>query len=302
MNQILLPTPIYSRWHDFWTLTKPKVVQLIVFCAFIGMLLSLDSWPNLDNWRKIALACAGIWLVASAAAVLNCLIERAIDSRMLRTKRRSTARATVNNWQVLSFAILLCLGGCLLLSAYANMLTMWLTLATLIGYAGIYTVILKPRTSHNIVIGGASGAMPPVLGWAAMQGTVGIEPILLFLIIFIWTPPHFWALALYRVDDYRRSGLPMLPVTHGMHYTARHVFAYTLALLVVSLFPVILGYRSWLYLIVAISTGIVFCIYGYRLWRRYSDQLAKQTFKWSLWHLSALFAAMLADHYLILNP
>jgi protoheme IX farnesyltransferase len=298
MNDILQPVFSRSGWRELWALTKPKVVQLIVFCAFIGMLLSLDSWPDAQHWYTIIIASAGIWCVASAAAVMNCVLEKRIDARMQRTAWRATARDALNDWHIVLFAAILCIAGCWMLVVYINLLTMWLTLATLVGYAGIYTVILKPRTSQNIVIGGASGAMPPVLGWAAIQGTLGLEPWLLFLIIFIWTPPHFWALAMYRVEDYRRSGLPMLPVTHGMRYTGCHIFLYTIALLVISVAPVVFGYFSWLYLIVAVVTGCVFCWYGYGLWQRYSDLLARQTFRWSLLHLSLLFIAMLADHYL----
>lgn len=297
MNALQLPTISLSMWRDLWSLTKPKVVQLIVFCAAIGMLLSLEGWPDLTQWRTIALASLGIWMLASSAAVINCLLEREIDARMRRTAWRPTARTAVTHLQAATFAVLLGATGSIILWMYVNALTMWLTLAALIGYAGIYTVILKPMTPQNIVIGGAAGAMPPVLGWCAMQGSIGVEPLILFLIIFVWTPPHFWALALYRVDDYRRSGLPMLPVTHGMAHTARQVFLYTLALLTVSVAPSILGFRSWFYLLVACTAGVIFCLYGYRLMKNYSDELARKTFRWSLWHLTAIFAAMLVDHY-----
>lgn len=298
MNDLLLQLPARPRWRELGSLTKPRVVQLIVFCAFIGMLMALEEWPTAGDWERIAIACTGIWLVAACAAVMNCLLESSIDARMNRTAWRPTARASLANWQVLLFAGALGIGGCQLLFVYINPLTLWLTLATLVGYAFVYTLILKPLTSQNIVIGGASGAMPPVLGWAAMQGSLSLEPVLLFLIIFVWTPPHFWALALYRVEDYRRSGLPMLPVTHGMAYTARHVFFYTIGLFAVSLLPFVFGFSSWLYLCVALVCGFRFCRYGYGLWKRYSDRLARQAFRWSLWHLGALFLALLLDHYL----
>ncbi|URW83151.1 heme o synthase [Alcaligenes sp. DN25] len=299
MNEFMLSAPPVSRWRELWLLTKPGVVQLIVFCALIGMLLSLPSWPTVGQWHRIIVACIGIWLVASSAATINCLLERSIDARMTRTSWRPTARGALPNWQAIFFSAALCLGGCLLLAVFVNELTMWLTLATLIGYALIYTLILKPLTSQNIVIGGASGAMPPVLGWAAVHGSVGLDAFLLFLIIFVWTPPHFWALALYRVEDYRRSGLPMLPVTHGMAYTARHIFLYTIALSIVSVLPVIFGMSSWLYLIAASVLSVIFCLHAYRLWRNYSDQLARKTFRWSLWHLAGVFLALLLDHYFL---
>lgn len=291
--------PSASRLAQFYVLTKPRVVQLIVFCAFIGMVLAVPQWPTGDEWLRMAVACAGIWLVAAAAAAFNCLVEKTIDARMKRTAWRPTARGELTTAQALGFSAALCCAGCFVLLAYVNALTMWLTLATFVGYAVIYTVILKPLTPQNIVIGGASGAMPPVLGWAAMTGTVGPEAWLLFLIIFIWTPPHFWALALYRVDDYRRSGLPMLPVTHGQQYTARHVFLYTLALLAVTLMPAGYGMSSWLYLGVAFVLSSIFCVYGFFLWRDYSDALARKTFRFSLWHLSGIFTALLVDHFLL---
>ena len=194
---------------------------------------------------------------------------------------------------------MLCAAGGWLLYVWVNPLTMWLTLATFVGYAVIYTVILKPLTPQNIVIGGASGAMPPVLGWAAMTGHVGPEALILFLIIFLWTPPHFWALALYRVEDYRKSGLPMLPVTHGNEFTRLQILLYTLALFAACLMPFAYGMSSWLYLAVAVVLSVGFTAYAFRLWRAYSDALARQTFRFSLIHLSVLFAALLLDHYLM---
>ncbi|MBV8250135.1 MAG: protoheme IX farnesyltransferase, partial [Comamonas sp.] len=219
-----------SRWAQYYALTKPRVVQLIVFCAFIGMVLAVPGVPSWHDWGQMLAACAGIWLVAAAAAAFNCLVERGIDARMKRTAWRPTARGELGHRQALVFSALLCAAGAAILLLAVNALTLWLTLATFIGYAVIYTLVLKPMTPQNIVIGGASGAMPPVLGWAAMTGQVGHEALLLFLIIFLWTPPHFWALALYRVEDYRRSGLPMLPVTHGNAFTRLQVFLYTVVL------------------------------------------------------------------------
>jgi len=284
---------------QFYALTKPRVVQLIVFCAFIGMVLAVPGLPSALQWGQMAVASAGIWLVAGAAAAFNCLVERGIDARMKRTAWRPTARGELSSTQALVFSALLCAAGSALLYFFVNPLTMWLTFATFVGYAVIYTVILKPLTPQNIVIGGASGAMPPVLGWAAMTGQVSPEALILFLIIFLWTPPHFWALALYRVEDYRKSGLPMLPVTHGNEFTRLQVFLYTLILFAGCLMPFIYGMSSWIYLGAAIGLGLGFCGYGFVLWRRYSDQLARKTFRFSLIHLSVLFAALLVDHYVL---
>jgi heme o synthase len=288
-------TSLPSRVRQFYVLTKPRVVQLIVFCAVIGMLLAT---PGLPDWRVALAATAGIWLVAAAAAAFNCLIEQQIDSRMARTSWRPTARGELTLTQTLIFSGLLCSAGGALLFFWVNPLTMWLTLATFVGYAVIYTVVLKPMTPQNIVIGGASGAMPPVLGWAAIRGEVGPEALILCLIIFLWTPPHFWALALYRAEDYRRSGLPMLPITHGAEFTRLHVFLYTLVLFAATLLPFISGMSGWFYLLSAVLLGAGFIAYAWKLWREYSDQLARKTFRFSIWHLSLLFAALLIDHYL----
>ena len=287
-----------SRAAQYYALTKPRVVQLIVFCALIGMVLAVPGWPTLAQLVRMALACSGIWLVAGAAAAFNCLVEKGIDARMKRTAWRPTAKGQLSDAQALVFSLLLCAAGAALLHVWINPLTMWLTLATFVGYAVVYTLILKPLTPQNIVIGGASGAMPPVLGWAAMAGQVGHEALLLFLIIFLWTPPHFWALALYRVEDYRQAGLPMLPVTHGNEFTRLQVFLYTLVLFAGCLLPFVFGMSSWLYLGAAVVLGLGFCAYGFCLWRNYSDALARKTFRFSLIHLSLLFAALLADHYI----
>ena len=288
--------PATSRWRQYNALTKPRVVQLIVFCAVIGMLLAEPGWPRL----ALALpATVGIWLVASAAAAFNCLVEQAIDSKMARTAWRPTARGELSSTQALVFSTVLCMAGSAVLFWWVNPLTMWLTFATFVGYAVIYTVVLKPLTPQNIVIGGASGAMPPVLGWAAMRNDVGPEAMVMCLIIFLWRPPHFWALALYRVEDYRRAGLPMLPVTHGSDFTRLNVLLYTLVLFAATLLPFIIGMSGWLYLASAVVLGAMFIAYGWMLWRDYSDALARKTFRFSLWHLSLLFAALLVDHYLM---
>ena len=296
MSQTLArPTPFATRWAQFYALTKPRVVQLIVFCALIGMLLAEPGVPDL---LRVGTATLGIWLVASAAAAFNCIVERQIDSRMARTSWRPTARGELGNGQTLLFSALLCAAGSAVLWFWVNPLTMWLTFATFVGYAVVYTVVLKPLTPQNIVIGGASGAMPPVLGWAAMRGDVGPEALILCLIIFLWTPPHFWALALYRVEDYRRAGLPMLPITHGAEFTRLQVLLYTLVLFAATLLPFVQGMSGWIYLVSAVALGGLFIAYAWMLWRNYSDILARKTFRFSIWHLSLLFAALLLDHYL----
>jgi protoheme IX farnesyltransferase len=298
MNASLSSAPL-SPFRQFYALTKPRVVQLIVFCALIGMVLAVPGVPSWVEVRLGLLACVGIWLVAGAAAAFNCIVEQGIDAKMKRTAWRPTAKGQLGNSQTLLFSAVLCILGSVLLYVWVNPLTMWLTFATFVGYAVIYTVILKPLTPQNIVIGGASGAMPPVLGWAAMTGDVGPESLILCLIIFLWTPPHFWALALYRVEDYRKSGLPMLPVTHGNEFTRLQILLYTLVLFAACLLPYVYGMSSWLYLVVAVGLSLGFCWYGLRLWRQYSDALARETFRFSLIHLSALFAALLVDHYLL---
>ena len=290
---------IGTLFKQYNALTKPRVIQLIVFCALIGMVLAIPGLPNTQEWQLMALACLGIWLVAGAAAAFNCLVEKSIDAKMRRTAWRPTARGQLSDWQALLFSVTLCALGSVLLYVWVNPLTMWLTFATFVGYAIIYTLVLKPRTPQNIVIGGASGAMPPVLGWSAMTGQVGAEAAILFLIIFLWTPPHFWALALYRVEDYRQSGLPMLPVTHGNEFTRLHIFLYTLLLAAACLMPFAFGMSSWLYLVCATVLSLGFIAYAVALMREYSDALARKTFRFSLIHLTALFAAFLLDHYLL---
>jgi protoheme IX farnesyltransferase len=283
-----------TRLRQYYVLTKPRVVQLIVFCAVIGMMLAEPGWPD---WRVLLPAAAGIWLVAAAAAAFNCLVEQRIDSSMARTAWRPTAKGELTTAQALTFSTLLCLAGSALLAWQVNVLTMVLTLATFVGYAIVYTLLLKPATPQNIVIGGASGAMPPLLGWAAVRGDVGAEAWLLVLIIFVWTPPHFWALALYRADDYARAGLPMLPVTHGNDFTRLQILLYTLVLFAATLLPFIHGMSGPLYLVAATLLGAWFIALAWRLWRHYSEALARRTFRFSIWYLAWLFAALLVDHY-----
>ena len=279
----------------FLTLTKPRVVSLIVFTAVIGMLLAT---PGMVPAGLLFAATAGIALVAGAAAAVNCLVEQRIDARMQRTQRRPLPRGELTALQTVTFAGALGGFGLWLLVHFVNTLTMWLTLATFVGYAIVYTLILKPLTPQNIVIGGASGAMPPVLGWAAVTGEVTNEALLLFLIIFAWTPPHFWSLALYRTDDYARAGVPMLPVTHGKAYTRLQVLLYTLILFGVSLLPFAAGMSGLPYLAAAVALGAVYLGYAVRIRAAYSDQLARGAFRYSIVYLAALFAALLVDHYL----
>ena len=286
-----------SPWRQYYALTKPRVVQLIVFCAVIGMMLAVPGLPDAQQALTALAACVGIWLVAAAAAAFNCLVEQHIDARMKRTAWRPTARGELSRSQALLFSAVLCGAGMVILAVWVNWLTMWLTLATFVGYAIVYTVLLKPMTPQNIVIGGASGAMPPVLGWAAMRGAVEPEAMLLCLIIFLWTPPHFWALALYRVDDYARAGLPMLPVTHGNAFTRLHVLLYTVILVAGTVLPFIYGMSGWSYLVSALVLGAMFLGYAVALWRRYSDELARKTFRFSIIYLMLMFAALLVDHY-----
>ncbi|MDD3675395.1 heme o synthase [Thauera propionica] len=285
-----------SRLRAFYVLTKPRVNTLIVFCAVIGMFLAVPD--GLPNALTVFAATVGIACVAGAAAAMNCLIEQQIDARMTRTRARPLPRGELSPAEVLLFAGVLGGFGLTLLHQAVNPLTMWLTLATFVGYAVVYTVLLKPRTPQNIVIGGASGAMPPVLGWAAVSGEVSADALLLFLIIFAWTPPHFWALALYRTADYARAGLPMLPVTHGAEFTRLSVLLYTLILFGVTLLPFATRMSGALYLGVAVALGLQFIRYAWRLYRDYSDALARRTFRFSIAYLFGLFGALLVDHYL----
>ena len=270
-------------------------MSLIVFTAVIGMFLAT---PGMVPPQILFAGMLGIALVAGAAAAINCLVEQNIDALMLRTRWRPLPRGELTNAQTLAFAAVLGGAGLWLLAYFVNALTMWLTLATFVGYAVIYTLVLKPATPQNIVIGGASGAMPPVLGWAAVTGQVTTEAMLLFLIIFAWTPPHFWSLALYRTEDYARAGVPMLPVTHGKDYTRLQVLLYTLILFAVSLLPYVVRMSGVPYLIAALALGGLFLGYALRLLHAYSDALARKTFRYSILCLALLFAALLIDHYL----
>jgi len=283
-----------SRFSQYWTLTKPRVTQLAVFCAVIGMFLATDGFPG---WQTLVAGTAGIWLLAAAAFAVNCLVEAEVDARMARTARRATASGELSQSQTITFSLVLGGLGMYILYAFVNPLTMWLTFVTFVGYAFIYTLLLKPNTSQNIVIGGLSGAMPPALGWAAVANEVPMQAWLLVLIIFMWTPPHFWVLAMYRRDDYARSGLPMLPITHGMKFTGLQVWLYTIGLAATTLLPFAVGMSGLIYLAAAVPLNAIFLRHAWRIHRNYSDLLARKTFTWSIVYLSLLFAALLVDHY-----
>ncbi|HQR56922.1 MAG TPA: heme o synthase [Burkholderiaceae bacterium] len=292
-----LSAPQRSLGHllaQYWALTKPRVTQLAIFCAVIGMFLATPELPSL---RAVAVATLGIWLLAGAAFAVNSLIEQHVDAKMARTRMRPLPRGDLTPLQAIAFSGLIGGAGMWVLYTQVNPLTMWLTFATFVGYAVVYTVLLKPYTPQNIVIGGMSGAMPPVLGWAAVTNSAPAEAWLLALIIFVWTPPHFWALALYRIEDYRKAGWPMLPVTHGEPLTRLHILLYTIGLVATTVMPYAVQMAGTLYLAAALALGAVFVVYAWRLYRAPNPAVARATFNYSIVYLAALFAALLADHY-----
>ena len=292
-----LSAPQRSLGHllaQYWALTKPRVTQLAIFCAVIGMFLATPELPSL---RAVAVATLGIWLLAGAAFAVNSLIEQHVDAKMARTRMRPLPRGDLTPLQAIAFSGLIGGAGMWVLYTQVNPLTMWLTFATFVGYAVVYTVLLKPYTPQNIVIGGMSGAMPPVLGWAAVTNSAPAEAWLLALIIFVWTPPHFWALALYRIEDYRKAGWPMLPVTHGEPLTRLHILLYTIGLVATTVMPYAVQMAGALYLAAALALGAVFVVYAWRLYRAPNPAVARATFNYSIVYLAALFAALLADHY-----
>ena len=295
MTTQALNTGFAQRVRAFYALTKPRVVSLIVFTAVIGMFLAT---PDMVPPQVLFAGTLGIALVAGAAAAINCLVEQNIDALMQRTRWRPLPRGQLTTLQTLVFAGVIGGLGLWILAQFVNTLTMWLTLGTFVGYAVIYTLLLKPATPQNIVIGGAAGAMPPVLGWAAVTGEVSTEALLLFLIIFVWTPPHFWSLALYRTNDYARAGVPMLPVTHGRQYTALQVLLYTLILFATTLLPYVIRMSGMVYLVCALVLGGLFIAYAVRIYVAYSDAAAQKAFRYSIAYLAFLFAALLVDHYL----
>ncbi len=288
-------TTLPNRIAQYWALTKPRVTSLAVFCAIIGMFLAT---PEIPSWKLVLPAILGIWLLAGAAFAVNCLVECEIDARMARTARRPMARGEISASQTVIFSSILGGGGMVVLYHFVNPLTMWLTVATFVGYAVIYTMILKPATPQNIVIGGLSGAMPPALGWAAIANDVPMQAWLLVLIIFVWTPPHFWALAMYRRDDYAQSGLPMLPITHGPEFTRFHIWLYTIALTATTALPFAVHMSGLIYLLSVLVLDGIFLWYAWQIYRHYTDLIARKTFTFSIIYLSLLFAALLVDHYL----
>lgn len=297
MQQVIDPS-VTNKLAQYYALTKPRVTQLAVFCAVIGMFLAT---PGLPPWPIVVAATIGIWLLAGAAFAVNCLVEREIDARMARTARRPSASGELSVMQTLVFSGLIGGAGMFVLFSFVNPLTMWLTFATFVGYAILYTIVLKPLTPQNIVIGGAAGAMPPALGWAAIANDVPAQAWVLVLIIFVWTPPHFWALALYRTEDFKRSGLPMLPVTHGAQYTRLQILLYTIVLVATTLLPFVIRMSGWIYLVSAILLGAWFLKLAWQIWQAstdlLADQIARRMFRYSIVYLSLLFVALLIDHY-----
>jgi heme o synthase len=296
MSQQIASQQSANVFVQFLQLTKPRVNSLIVFTAIIGMMLAYPVGMAWDLPLMLK-ATVGIALVAGAAAAFNCLVEQQIDKKMARTRARPTVAGSISTWQILVLAGIVGGAGLVVLYQLVNPLTMWLTLGTFVGYAVIYTVILKPATPQNIVIGGASGAMPPVLGWAAVAGVVDPKALLLFLIIFAWTPPHFWALALYRKNEYAKAGVPMLPVTHGDNFTKLHLLLYTFMLVATTLLPFAVGMSGWIYLVSVTFLNAYFLYLAIKLFRAYTDALSRKTFAYSILYLSLLFAALLIDHY-----
>ncbi|MGD9842484.1 MAG: heme o synthase [Steroidobacteraceae bacterium] len=284
-----------ATWRDYYELGKPRVVMLIVFTAFVGMLLAVPGWPPLN---ALIFGTLGIALAASSAAAINHVLDRRFDMHMKRTQGRPIPLGHVSEAQATSYAVVLGALSMLMLVLWVNVLTAVLTFASLIGYAIVYTVWLKHATPQNIVIGGAAGAAPPVLGWAAATGSVDHNALLLFLIVFIWTPPHFWALAIARRDDYAKVGIPMLPVVYGVEFTSLHILLYTILLLLVSLLPYLTGLSGLLYLVAAVILGLIFIGYALKLKLRPTQSLPMRTFGFSLTYLALLFAALLVDHYL----
>ncbi len=283
-----------AGWRDYLELTKPKVVALMIITSAIGMLLST---PGAVSWSVLLLGNLGIALCAGSAAAINHVVDRRIDLHMARTQRRPLAQGRVNPIHALLFALALGVAGMAILLLWINALTAWLTLGSLLGYAVIYTSYLKRATPQNIVIGGLAGAAPPLLGWTAVTGQVDAEALLLVLIIFAWTPPHFWALAIHRKAEYAKVDIPMLPVTHGEQYTKLHILLYSFILLAVSLLPYVIHMSGTLYLVVALGLGLRFIDWAWALYRDSRPHAAIKTFKFSLWYLLWLFVALLVDHY-----
>ena len=287
-----------AHWRDYYELTKPRVVALIVFTAIVGMFLAVPGWPGS---AALLFGTLGIGLAASSAAVINHVLDARIDQQMLRTRARPLPQGRLNEWQALAFAGVLCAASMSILALLVNPLSAVLTFASLIGYAIVYTAYLKRATPQNIVIGGAAGAAPPVLGWVAVTGEIHSDALLLFLIIFVWTPPHFWALAIARKDDYQKAGIPMLPVTHGNAFTRLQILLYTILLVLVTIMPYLSGMSGLIYLSTALVLGVMFLYLALKLRTDEGLDLPMQVFRFSIHYLMILFAALLVDHYFIIR-
>ena len=298
MTTLLGERPRQALWRDYLELTKPKVVVLMLITSLVGMFLATRAGVP---WTVLVFGNLGIGLCAGGAAAVNHVVDRRIDALMARTQQRPLAQGRVSAASALAFALLLAVCGLALLLVFTNALAAWLTLASLLGYAVIYTGFLKRATPQNIVIGGLAGAAPPLLGWVAVTGHISAEPLLLVLIIFAWTPPHFWALAIHRKAEYAKADIPMLPVTHGEHYTKVHILLYTCMLLAVSLLPFVIHMSGVLYLACALGLGARFLHWAWVLYRGTLPHAAINTFKYSIYYLFALFIALLVDHYSVLN-
>ncbi len=287
-----------ADWRDYYELTKPKVVTLIVFTAVVGMFLAVPDWPGIN---ALLFGTLGIGLAASSAAVVNHALDARIDAQMSRTHARPLPQGKLSEAQALAFAAILCVCSMLMLSVLVNPLTAVLTFASLIGYAVVYTVYLKRSTPQNIVVGGAAGAAPPVLGWTAVTGEIHADALLLFLIVFVWTPPHFWALAIAKKDDYAKVGIPMLPVTHGVSLTRLFILLYTILLVLITILPYSSGMSGVIYLVTAVTLGAIFLAYAIRLRKDTGTELPMRVFRYSINYLMILFAALLVDHYFLIR-
>lgn len=298
LKVLALPQHYSQQWRDYYQLTKPKVVALLVLTAWVGMMLAQPGLPKLGLMIS---ATVGIGLLSAAAAAMNHIVDQRIDAQMARTYHRPVARGRLSTQQAVKFSLLLAGSGFLLLFITVNPLTAWLTLASLFGYAVVYTMFLKRATPQNIVIGGLAGAMPPLLGWTAMTAEVHAHALLLVMIIFTWTPPHFWALAIHRRDDYAKVNMPMLPVTHGIEFTKSAIFLYTLVLFLVCLLPYLVGMTGAVYLAGSTLLNLGFIWYAWQLKFNAKPETAMATFKFSIWHLMLLFLLLLLDHYWLIS-
>jgi len=285
-----------ATWRDYYEITKPRVVALLVLTALVGMCLSV---PGAIPWQVLIPAMVGIGFLSSAAAAINHIVDERIDSIMGRTYNRPVATGRLTAKKATLFACLLAISGFIILYGWINPLTAWLTFAGLVGYSFIYTMYLKRATPQNITIGGLAGAIPPLLGWTAMTNEIHPHALLLVLLVFTWTPPHFWALAIHRKDDYAKVNIPMLPVTHGVNFTKTQILLYTVLLFVVCLLPYLVGMSNWLYLIGAVVLNLIFFVYAWKLKFNAEDETAMDTFKFSIIHLMLLFIILLVDHYLL---